>query len=142
MFVEDNAMVRAAACKALDVMFDRVYAANDGVEALDILKEHNVDFVITDLNMPNMDGVALIKEIRRVCKMMPIIITTAYAEFDAVYEDIPNIYTISKPYSIFDIVIAIEKLEDRYRAMRCPYEMLEDATAEARKVMDLLRKGQ
>ena len=141
MFVEDNAMVRSVAYKGLDVMFDRVYVANDGVEALDILKEHNVDFVITDLNMPNMDGVALIKEIRRVCKMMPIIITTAYIEFGAVYEDIPNIYTITKPYSIFDIVIAIEELEDRYRAMRCPYEMLEDATAEARKVMDLLKKG-
>ena len=56
-----------------------VSLAKDGLEALNIIKKENIDIVITDLNMPKMDGYEATREIRKVSKTVPIIAVTAYS---------------------------------------------------------------
>ena len=55
-----------------------VVEAGDGVEALDIAREKSVNLVITDVNMPNMDGISLIKELRSLpsYKFTPLLMLT------------------------------------------------------------------
>ena len=55
-----------------------VFKATDGVEALDFARANTVDLVITDINMPNMDGFTLIKELRKLSsyKFTPILTLT------------------------------------------------------------------
>lgn len=55
-----------------------VHAASNGYEALNVLDQHAVDLVLTDLLMPGMDGVELIREIRELpaCRTVPIIMLT------------------------------------------------------------------
>ena len=55
-----------------------VIEADDGVKALSVLNGASVDLVITDINMPNMDGVTLIKQLRAraAFKSTPILILT------------------------------------------------------------------
>ena len=52
--------------------------AYDGVEALESAKGSNVDLVLTDVNMPNMDGITLVKELRALIdyKFTPMLILT------------------------------------------------------------------
>ncbi len=59
-------------------IFAEIYEASDGVEALDIYKSNKIDMIMTDIEMPNMNGLSLCKEIRITDKKIPIIITTAY----------------------------------------------------------------
>jgi DNA-binding response OmpR family regulator len=78
LFVEDEAMIRRIAVSFLRPYFLEIYEAKDGVEALKFYRTHNPDMIITDIEMPNMDGLTLCKNIRKEDKSTPIIITTAY----------------------------------------------------------------
>lgn len=147
LFVEDNEDVRIAMTKGLNMVFETVYVVEDGEAALEVLKQHAIDFVLTDINMPRMDGISLIEEIRKTCHIMPIIITTAFEGFAKVYEGLPYIYLISKPYSIFDVVLIVDVMESQLKIERHvthaddrAFEMLNDATREAKKLLDLIKR--
>ena len=63
--VDDSATIRQALNIALEGAGYDVVEATDGVDALRKLDSDSVDMVVTDLNMPNMNGVDLIREIRK-----------------------------------------------------------------------------
>ena len=62
--VDDSASMRQMVSFTLERAGYDVMQACDGVEALDMAKKEIVDLVLTDVNMPNMDGITLIKELR------------------------------------------------------------------------------
>ena len=53
--------------------------AHDGLEAVDLFKEHNPRLILMDISMPNMDGYEATKEIRKISTTVPIVAVTAYA---------------------------------------------------------------
>ena len=53
--------------------------ASDGVQALDALQAHAVDLVVADDDMPNMDGLELLKQIKESYPRLPYILVTAYS---------------------------------------------------------------
>ncbi len=61
-----------------------VVKASDGVEALDVAREETVDLVLTDVNMPNMDGFTLVKKLRALgaYKFIPMLILTTESSAD------------------------------------------------------------
>ena len=63
---------------------DRVEEAGDGVEALKVLERYRPDLVLSDWNMPNMDGISLIKELRQLptYKFTPILMLTTESSMD------------------------------------------------------------
>ena len=65
----------------LDVMGHVARTVGGGVEALDELERGEVDLVITDLNMPVMDGLELLKRIKAQTPAMPVIVVTGYGTF-------------------------------------------------------------
>jgi CheY-like chemotaxis protein len=65
LLVDDNSEVRRSVHRILAVAGHDVLEAGDGSEALDLLRQHHPDLVITDLVMPNKDGIETILEIRR-----------------------------------------------------------------------------
>lgn len=62
--VDDSASMRQMVSFTLERAGYDVMQACDGVEALEFAKKESVDLVLTDVNMPNMDGIDLIKELR------------------------------------------------------------------------------
>lgn len=62
--------------------YNNVEDAEDGVDALNKLKSGNFDFVVTDWNMPNMDGLELLKTIRADATLssLPVLMVTAEAK--------------------------------------------------------------
>ena len=78
MTVDDSATVRQVLNITLEGAGYEVITAVDGVDALKKLTTETVDMLVTDLNMPNMDGITLIKEVRQNPgnRFMPIIMLT------------------------------------------------------------------
>lgn len=81
LVVEDSLSVRNHIVQLLKVQRLNVLTAKDGVEALNVMEEnpHLIDLVITDYNMPNMDGLVLLKRLRKkyTIDQLPIITLSA-----------------------------------------------------------------
>ncbi|CAK0744544.1 two-component system, chemotaxis family, chemotaxis protein CheY [uncultured Gammaproteobacteria bacterium] len=79
---DDSASVRQMVQFTLEAAGYEVVTAVDGKDALNRLKSITVDLVITDLNMPNMTGLELIKELRALpaYKFVPIVMLTTESE--------------------------------------------------------------
>ena len=78
LLVDDSASMREMVSFTLIDAGHEVKEAEDGVEALEFANEQSVDLVITDVNMPNMDGITLTRELRTLTdyKFTPILILT------------------------------------------------------------------
>ena len=63
--VDDSKSIREAVKYALEPLGYDIVEAEDGVDGLDQLEKSKVDLVITDLNMPNLDGIEFIEEVRK-----------------------------------------------------------------------------
>jgi two-component system chemotaxis response regulator CheY len=81
LLVDDSSIVRAVLTKTLHlagVQVKELYTATNGQEALDILKDHWVDLVMTDINMPVMSGIELVDKMHAsdLMKSIPVIIVS------------------------------------------------------------------
>ncbi len=81
LIVDDSAAIRKILQRVLvqaDVMLGRVVEANDGSEALEKLKTETVGLVLSDINMPKMDGLELLSRIRAEAawKTLPVVMIT------------------------------------------------------------------
>ena len=81
LVAEDNPNILRSVSEILGQRY-RVLQAGDGVEALELAKEHLPDLLVTDVNMPRMDGLELTKHFRAIegNRMAPVIILTAYGD--------------------------------------------------------------
>jgi signal transduction histidine kinase/CheY-like chemotaxis protein len=79
LLVDDEAMVRETLAAALEDVGYTLLRAADGAEALDILgSEATIDVLVTDLSMPGIDGLAVIREARRQRPDLPAVLLTGY----------------------------------------------------------------
>ena len=78
LVVDDEAPMRRILEILLKGMGHKVGVASNGREALESLREHPADLVLTDLRMPEMDGLSLLREMRRLEIEVPVILITAY----------------------------------------------------------------
>lgn len=81
LIADDSSTIRKFVGFALKSMGIRVVTASDGMDALEKLTSENFDIIITDLNMPHVDGYELITSIREIkhYKEIPIIILSSEA---------------------------------------------------------------
>jgi DNA-binding NtrC family response regulator len=80
LYVEDEPYLRERVRIVLEMHFDRVLCAGNGQEGLDIFKRERPDIVVSDIQMPVMDGLEMAEHIRQVAPDMPIIFCTAFTE--------------------------------------------------------------
>ena len=82
MTVDDSSSIRQMVSFTLREAGYSVVEAVDGLDALMKLKNNKIDMLITDLNMPNLDGIGLIKEVRNTAesKFVPILMLTTESQ--------------------------------------------------------------
>lgn len=104
LYVEDEEEVRNSVSIALKRRVSRVLIAENGEIGLEKCTTHHPDMVITDLEMPVMNGLIMIEKIKELCdRTCPIIVITAYRDEEH-YTPLADAY-LYKP-------VLIHKLED------------------------------
>ena len=91
LIVDDSAAIRKILQRVLrqtEVPLGEILEAGDGVEALSLLKTQQVGLVLSDVNMPNMDGLQLLAEIRGTesLKAVPVLMITTEGSQNKVME--------------------------------------------------------
>jgi CheY-like chemotaxis protein len=84
--VDDNRGAVGVLAEILDFKGYEVFTAYSGAEALQILDRHAIDLLLTDVKMPEMNGVELYRETRKSHPNLPTILMTAYTADDLIQE--------------------------------------------------------
>ena len=74
LFVDDEQSILDVACTFFNMRGYKVLTASNGKEAMEILTHHQVDCCFTDINMPEMDGLALAEHIRKHDNTLPVVV--------------------------------------------------------------------
>ncbi len=88
LYVEDNDQARESTVDILDTFFPRIDTARDGEEGLQKFEQNGYDLVITDINMPKMNGLDMTKAIKKLNPAIPILVISAYNESNYFLETI------------------------------------------------------
>ena len=101
LYVEDDQIIRQNAVEYLSNYCKTVFQAKDGQEALAIYKAKKPDIIITDIEMPRLNGLKMAKEIRKEDKKTPIIVATAFTDNSYLLQavELQLIKYITKPIS-------------------------------------------
>ena len=120
LLVEDNDAARKAMTDLLNNFFDNIITAEDGAVGLQKFKSGNFDLIVTDINMPNMNGLEMIKEMRKHNATIPIIILTAFQEPKYLLESIK--YSIDayivKPINLEELQKTINKISETLHSFK------------------------
>jgi DNA-binding response OmpR family regulator len=112
LYVEDEKGIRDNLKYYLETSFKKVFTASNGQKGIQIFKKEfsNIDLIITDIHMPIISGLEMIKEIKTIDAKIPFLITTAYNDKEYLLEAIELGVTnyLTKP---IDIDILFDKIE-------------------------------
>lgn len=106
LLVDDSSTMRKIIGRSLrqaGIDFDNIFEAADGLEALEVLEKEQVDIVLSDINMPNMDGISFLKEKanRDAIKSIPVLMISTETGDDIIGEakSLGAIGAIKKPFT-------------------------------------------
>lgn len=108
LYVEDEEMIRDEIYNFFKNYVKNFHVAKNGLEGLELYSEFKPDLIITDIQMPKMDGLEMLKRIEN--KNIPVIITTAYSDIDYFLKAIElniNKFVI-KPIDLMELVFSIQ----------------------------------
>ena len=80
LIIDDEEEIRISLSKIVEQLDIIPMTASNGLKALDLLQSEKIDLIITDLMMPEMDGLQLIVESRKLNPRIPIAVISGYAD--------------------------------------------------------------
>jgi two-component system, response regulator, stage 0 sporulation protein F len=89
----------------------KTYQAANGVQALSIVEKDRPDLVVLDMKIPGMDGLEILRRVKKHDETIQVIIMTAYGELDMIHEamNLGAITHFAKPFDIDEIRAAVRK---------------------------------
>lgn len=115
LYIEDDKLITSKIKYVLEKYFNFVFIATNGEEALEILKYNSINLIISDINMPIMDGLEFLKRLREINSDIAFIFVTARNEADvmlkAIQLEISNY--ILKPINLHNFLFIVNKTIDK-----------------------------
>jgi CheY-like chemotaxis protein len=110
LYVEDNALVREITCELLAAENREVTAVATGEEALKAFQESRFDIVVTDISLPAMSGMDLVRHLKKLVPSVPIIVASGYPISSEDARLGSNIRAITKPFEAPQLEALIQDL--------------------------------
>jgi YesN/AraC family two-component response regulator len=109
LYVEDDQLSVTFFEKFMKKRGFTYHIARDGIEGLEKFKEVSPDIIITDINMPRMDGIEMIGEIKKIKSDVPVVITSAFneQEYTQQAKDFGIEHFLVKPFLFKELTDAI-----------------------------------
>lgn len=119
MIVDDERSVREGIKRFLsgqEGLFDEVYGASNGAEAMEILKEKEPQIVLTDINMPYMDGLEFIETLKKQKTDIQTIVLSGYDEFSYAQRAMRNgvEHYLLKPVNRKELLELLNQMKEEY----------------------------
>lgn len=116
LIVEDEYWIRKSICNLIEQTFEgtiTVSESSNGEEALNVMEQGNISFVLTDINMPFMDGITLIFHITTQYPNIPILVLSGYSDFPLVRTALTGgaLDYLLKPVKETELKKAVEKVK-------------------------------
>lgn len=120
LVVDDDPQMRAALREAVQRMGFDVVVAEDGKDGLNKVTTSQYSMVITDMQMPRMGGLELLKEIRIKVGKLPVLIITGFATVENAVEAMKEgaVEYLMKPFSFDTLSVAVGSVMERYTGAR------------------------
>ena len=113
LYVEDEDQIKNIVSSLLENLFGKMLLASNGEEGLNLFTQHkdDIDIIITDINMPKMNGLEMCEEIRKINNSTPIIITSAHNDKDFLHKAIQVGVSgfVTKPMNMEILLTSIKK---------------------------------
>ncbi len=116
LYVEDNLEVQEQTYKMFKSFFNSITTANNGKEAINLFVNKSYDLIITDLVMPQIDGISFIEFVRKSNRTIPILVLSAHDNKEFFLKTINSGIDgyILKPYNLEQITSILTKIVDKY----------------------------
>jgi len=127
LYVEDNESVRDSTGAILNKFFKNLHIAVDGEEGLKLFEENSISLVITDINMPKMDGITMVEKMKKIDHDVDIIMISAHNEIGFIKRsEAIGVYTyLYKPIDLTILIdTVLETINDREGNKVLEYEGL------------------
>lgn len=115
LYVEDEEEVQKQFANVLNKVFFKVFIASNGQEGVEVFKEHkeSIDFIISDIQMPLLDGLEMIEQIKEINPDIPAILVTSHGEFDYFMRanDLGVYRYIQKPLDVSELFEAVKDFQ-------------------------------
>ncbi len=97
-----------------------VLTARDGPEALRKIKDEKIDVILTDLKLPSMDGITILKEVKTIDSSIPVIVMTAYGSIETAVNAMKLGATdfITKPFNPDHLLMVIKRVLESRNLLR------------------------
>lgn len=114
LYIEDEEIIKENIKKTLTLFCENIFDASNIEDAKIILQKYRIDIVITDINLPETNGIEFIKEFRKIDKKIPILILSAYTDKNYLLEAIKLKLTdyLTKPIDFKSLQLALYKCVD------------------------------
>jgi CheY-like chemotaxis protein len=112
LYVEDEIALRDITSSSIESIISKLVVADNGKDGLAKFLKGEFDLIITDLSMPVMDGITMIKEIRKINSTIPIVVTTAFGSQNEEVEKLEDIGMsayIMKPVDVMKLLQTIDE---------------------------------
>ncbi len=106
LVVDDDPAVLEMLVSALEDQGYATQRGSDGTAALEVVANHSVDLVLTDVVLPGLDGISFVHELRKREHHMPVIIISGIV--DGV--DLPETPFVSKPFDLSYLLTLVERM--------------------------------
>lgn len=105
-----------------------VLTAENGIQALEVIDETDLDLVLTDMKMPQMDGIDLLTRITKLRPELPVIVMTAFGTVEKAVESMKTgaFDYITKPFQNEELMLTIQKALDMHRLVRVNRELTQE----------------
>lgn len=143
LIVDDEQMNIDAITLMLKNKEINITSANNGFQALDLIKQQNFDVIISDVRMPGMSGLELLKKAREISLKPEFIVITAYSKISDAVAAVKNgaFDYIEKPFSREVLEITLEKV-DREKALKAENILLKEKFHDKYKFENIIGKNQ
>lgn len=137
--VEDDPALREVLCETAESAGYRVLGHADGTACLDTLDREQVDLVLTDLQMAPMDGLSLLREIRRRTRDLPVVLMTAHGTIQSAI-DAMRIGATDYLVKPFEAEVLMAGLDQWLPPAQTPDQQMVAEDPATRRVLELARR--